>query len=99
MKLLNTVNKVSDTLVERQPAGAESFMYETDTMTIGVQKLSKRRLIAASYTVIGASNSSSNFVFPDFAEEEFPDGEQGVKVLYEPRQANLCLRAFRHDKL
>ena len=81
MKLLNTVKKVSATLVDRQPIGAESFMYETESMTIGIQKLSKQSLATASYTASGASNSNSSFAFPDFSDDELPDGEQGVKVL------------------
>ena len=81
MKLLNTVHKVSETLVDRQPAGAESFMYETETMTIGIQKLSKKSLATASYAASGASNSTSSFAFPDFADDELSDGEQGVKVI------------------
>lgn len=79
VKLLNTLSKVSNTLVGSQPLGANCSLFKSNTMTVGVQKILKRRLATAAYTATGTLNSSGSIRFSEIGELE--EGEHGVKVV------------------
>ena len=80
MKLLKTIDTVSSTMMVQQPTGGNTTRFVTDTMTIGIQKLSRHGLSAASYSATGAANSTGNFVFPNIANKLASGQDYGVKV-------------------
>ena len=67
------------------------FLYKTATLRLGVRhQFSRRKQILVDYWVGEYDMLSTNVMSSDSVIN--------VGSLYEPRQANLCLREFRHDK-
>ena len=80
MKLLKTIDSVSNTMMQRQQTGANATVFKTDTMTVGIQKLPSYGLSNSSYSASGASNSSGSFKFPDVSQKLDSGQNYGVKV-------------------
>lgn len=80
VKLLNTLSKISNTLVDSQLTGANCSLYRTNTMTVGVQKLLKKRLSVNNYAATGNLNSSGSVKFQEIGDDELQKEELGVKV-------------------
>lgn len=80
MKLLKTIDSVSNTMMQRQQTGANATVFVTDTMTVGIQKLPTYGLSSTSYSATGASNSSGSFRFPDVSQKLDSGQNYGVKV-------------------
>ena len=80
VKLLKTVDTVTNALMVRQQTGANASTFLTDTMTVAIQKLSKDRLSTASYSATGPLNSRGDFTFPDIAGGLMTGQDYGIKV-------------------
>ena len=67
-------------MMQRQPTGGNTTIFVTDSMTIGIQKLSRHGLSTASYSATGAADSTGSFVFSNIAQKLASEQDYGVKV-------------------
>ena len=81
VKLLNTVDTVTNVLMVRQQTGANASLFVTASMTVAIQKLSKDRLSTASYSATGAQNSRGDFNLPDISQGLASGQDYGIKVI------------------
>ena len=85
-------------MMVQQPTGGNTTMFVTESMTIGIQKLTRHGLSKASYSVTGEGNNTGDFVFPNIASKLASGQDFGVKVRIQILTAWFCIHQFERVK-